>query len=118
MSKPQHVSTTNFENDVLQSDVPVLVDFHATWCMPCRMLAPVLEKLADEFEGRLKVLKVDVDQDPQLAGTYQIQGVPTVKIFHQGRVEETIVGLLPPQALKAKVESVLGKAVPSAEAGV
>ena len=106
MSKLQQVSTADFENEVLHADVPVLVDFYASWCMPCRMLAPVLEKMATEFEGKAKILKVDVDQDPQLAAAHQIQGVPTLKIFNAGRVEETVVGLLPPQTLKAKLESV------------
>jgi thioredoxin 1 len=106
MSKVQQISTADFDNEVLQAEVPVLVDFYATWCMPCRMLAPALEKVAGELEGKAKILKVDVDQDPELASAHQIQGVPTLKIFHRGRVEETVVGLVPPQTLKEKLECV------------
>jgi thioredoxin 1 len=95
-----------FESEVLRSDAPVLVDFYATWCMPCQMLAPALDRIAKEFSGRLKIVKVDVDQEPHLAAAHQIQGVPTLKLFHQGRVVETFVGLPSVKALRAKLEQV------------
>jgi thioredoxin 1 len=102
----KHTSMVEFEGDVLRSEAPVLVDFYATWCMPCQMLAPALDRIAKEFSGRLKVVKVDVDQEPHLAAEHGIQGVPTLKLFLQGRVVETMVGLPSIGALRAKLEQV------------
>lgn len=113
----QHTSTVEFESDVLQSETPVLVDFYATWCMPCQMLAPALDRIAEEFAGRLKVLKVDVDREPHLAASHRIQGVPTLKLFHQGRAVDTIVGLPSVGALRAKLESVAPAATSASARG-
>jgi thioredoxin 1 len=83
----------NFETEVLSSDTPVLVDFHATWCGPCKILAPIVEKLADEFEGQLKVGKVDIDAAPRIAAKYNIASVPTVIVFSKGEKKAQHVGV-------------------------
>lgn len=99
-----------FAMEVLQAAQPVLVDFYATWCGPCRMLAPVLEQLAGEFAGQVKFAKVDVDRAPGLATQYQITGVPTLLLFHNGRVVDEVVGLAPLGALRARLRAVAGPA--------
>lgn len=86
-------TTDNFEAEVLGSDVPVLVDFWATWCMPCRMLAPVIEEIASENEGKIKVGKVNVDENPDLARTYRVMSIPTVLVFKNGELTATSVGV-------------------------
>ena len=92
-------TTENFEKEVLQSDVPVLVDFWATWCMPCKMLAPVIEEIAAEADG-YKVGKVDVDQEPELAQKYRIMSIPSILVFKNGKVAASTVGVQPQAALK------------------
>ncbi|MGN0264811.1 MAG: thioredoxin [Oliverpabstia sp.] len=92
-------TTENFEKEVLQSDVPVLVDFWATWCMPCKMLAPVIEEIAAEADG-YKVGKVDVDQEPELAQKYRIMSIPSILVFKNGKVAASTVGVRPKAALK------------------
>ncbi|WOJ97875.1 thioredoxin TrxA [Congregibacter brevis] len=89
-----HVSDASFEQDVLGSDVPVLVDFWAEWCGPCKMIAPVLDELAGEFAGKLKVCKVDVDANPEVPGKFGIRGIPTLILFKDGNAEATKVGAL------------------------
>ena len=86
-------TTDNFETEVLGSDVPVLVDFWATWCMPCRMLAPVIEEIASENEGKIKVGKVNVDENPDLARKYRVMSIPTVLVFKIGELTATSVGV-------------------------
>lgn len=85
----------NFEAEVLQSPLPVLVDFWAAWCGPCRMMAPVVDKIAADFKGRLKVVKVDVDQNMKSAERYGVMSIPTLILFKAGKAEETVVGVLP-----------------------
>lgn len=97
------ITSTNFESEVLHSDVPVLVDFWATWCAPCRMLAPTIAQLAEEYEGRIKVGKINVDDEPQLAARFGIVSIPTVKVFRGGNVAGTRVGL----RSKAELEALL-----------
>lgn len=92
-------TTENFEKEVLQSDVPVLVDFWATWCMPCKMLAPVIEEIAAEADG-YKVGKVDVDQEPELAQKYRIMSIPSILVFKNGKVAASTVGVQPKATLK------------------
>lgn len=104
MSALKHVTSEGFDADVLRSEIPVVVDFHATWCMPCKLLGPALEKLADEYPGRLRIVKVDVDQEPELAGRYDIHGVPALLFFHRGTVVDSAVGLLPLPTLRAKLD--------------
>lgn len=93
----------NFEVEVLQSDVPVLVDFWATWCGPCRAVAPIVEKLAEEYAGRLKVAKVDVDSNPGISFKYGIRAIPTLYLFKGGEVVTTIVGALPKNEIEKRI---------------
>lgn len=91
----------NFETEVLQSDIPVLVDFWATWCGPCRMLAPTVSKIAEEREGQIKVCKLDVDEVPSIAQKYGISSIPTLMVFKNGAVVRTSVGVQPKAAIEA-----------------
>ena len=95
----------SFETEVLQATVPVVVDFYAAWCGPCKMLAPLLEQLAVEFAGRIKFTKLNVDQAPELAGEYQITGVPTLALFRDGQPVDALVGLLSPKDLKSWLDA-------------
>jgi thioredoxin 1 len=105
--KPIHVGDANFEKAVLQSPLPVLVDFWAPWCGPCRMVGPVLEKLAEDYSGQLLVAKVNVDDDKQYAMQYGVQGIPTLLFVKDGSVVDTVVGFRPAEVLREKVESML-----------
>ena len=95
-------TTANFNEEVLQSDIPVLVDFWASWCMPCKMLTPVIEELAEEAEG-YKVGKVNVDEEPELARQYKVMSIPTVLVFKGGQVVKQSVGVQPKEALEDMV---------------
>jgi len=107
MGKPVGVSEETFEAEVLQADLPVLADFWATWCAPCRRIAPILEDLAAEYEGRLKVAKVDVDANPTLADRYNVRSIPTLAVFKDGVLVERIVGYVPKEELKRQVNVAL-----------
>ena len=90
--KVYEVGDQNFESEVLNSPIPVLVDFWAAWCAPCRMLAPVVEDIADQYDGKAKIVKLNVDENAQTAGKYNIRGIPTLLLFKEGVIKEQIVG--------------------------
>lgn len=103
MAKPIELTDDNFENEVVQSNVPVLVDFWAVWCGPCKMVAPVVEDIAKEYDGKVKVGKLDVDHNRQTAAKYSIRSIPTLLVFKGGDVVETVVGALPKAQIVEKV---------------
>ncbi len=105
--KLYHVTDDNFEKEVLQSDIPVLVDYWAEWCGPCKMIAPILDEIADEYSGRLKVAKLNIDDNPNTPPRYGIRGIPTLMIFKGGEVEATKVGALSKSQLTAFIDQSL-----------
>jgi thioredoxin 1 len=108
MASPKILALTqeNFAREVLQSSVPVLVDFWAEWCGPCKMIAPILDELADEYEGRVKIGKVNIDEQQGVATEYGIRAIPTLLLFDKGQVADQIVGLRSKRDLKASFERV------------
>ena len=107
MSKPIEVDLYSFDDVVLQSDKPVLVDFWATWCKPCLMVAPILDELAEEYDGQVTFTKVDLDQNQKIAANYGIMSIPALIIFKGGEPVANVVGARPKAELKKLVESVL-----------
>lgn len=93
------ITKEDFENEVMKSDIPVLIDFWATWCGPCKTLAPVIEEIAGEFEGRVKVGKVNVDDEPELAASFGIASIPTVLVIENGKVKNMSVGYRPKEEI-------------------
>jgi thioredoxin 1 len=108
MSQAVAVTTGDFESQVLQSSVPVLIDFWAVWCGPCKMIAPHVDAVASEYEGRVKVLKVNVDEEPEIAGKYGIMSIPTLLFFKGGKVVDQVVGAVPKSTITSKLEGLLG----------
>ncbi len=100
MNQPVHVTDASFENDVLKSTLPVVVDFWAPWCGPCRMVAPILDKIANEQAGKLVVAKVNTDENAEWAGKYGVQGIPTMLFIANGKVVHKQVGALPEPMLR------------------
>jgi len=102
-----HVNDKNFPDEVLKAALPVLVDFWATWCGPCRSISPVVEALAKEFAGRVKVAKLNVDENPATPCQYGVRGIPTLILFKEGKVFDQIVGAVPKTRLVAMIEKAL-----------
>jgi len=97
------VNDSNFEQEVLGANIPVLVDFWAPWCMPCNMVAPIVEEIANEYHGKLKVCKINVDEAPNTAANYGIMSIPTIALFKNGEAVDKVIGALP----KAEVETII-----------
>ncbi len=102
-----HVNDKNFSDEVLKASLPVLVDFWATWCGPCRSISPIVEALAKEFAGRVKVTKLNVDENPATPGQYGVRGIPTLILFKGGKVIDQIVGAVPKARLVTMIEKAL-----------
>ena len=100
-------TSANFETEVINSDKPVLVDFYADWCGPCKMMMPIVDKMAETYEGKIKVGKVNSDEEGDLAARYGIMSIPSFLIFKNGELVETLTGAMPSDALAAKLDSVL-----------
>src|SRR5438309_2549509 len=108
---PSAVTEQTFETEVLKSPIPVLVDFWATWCGPCKMIAPIVEDLANEYAGKLKVMKLDVDESGGTAAKYNVMSIPTLGIFSKGELIERIVGYMPKEQLKKRIDAALATRV-------
>jgi thioredoxin 1 len=102
-----HVNDKNFSSEVINSDLPVLVEFWATWCGPCRSISPIVEALAKEFSGRVKVTKLNVDENPATPSQYGVRGIPTLILFKSGKILDQIIGSVPKGRLKAIIEKAL-----------
>ena len=105
--KPITITDDNFEQEVINSEIPVLIDFWAAWCGPCRMIAPIIEDLAEEYDGKIKVGKLDVDDNQQTAVRYGVRSIPTVLIIKDGVVVETIIGAVPKTMFEEKIGAVI-----------
>ncbi len=102
-----NVTTSSWDAEVLKSDTLVMVDFWAVWCGPCRMIAPTVEQLAQEYAGKIKVCKLNTDENPDIASKYKIMGIPTVMFFKGGEIKDQVVGAVPKSQLKAKIDSLV-----------
>ena len=109
MAEPIELTEENFASEVLEADMPVMIDFWAPWCGPCRMVAPVIESLADKYEGKIKVAKVNLDEHPALASQYGVRSIPAIFIFNNGEVAERAVGVQPEDTLSAMIDRVLAQ---------
>jgi thioredoxin 1 len=107
MTHPIHVTDAEFESKVLQSTIPVVVDFWAPWCGPCKMIAPVLENLAAEYADKVAIAKVNTDENPEWAMKYGVQGIPTLLFIKDGQVKDTIVGVVAASIIKSKMDGLL-----------
>jgi thioredoxin 1 len=107
MAKPTDTSDATFEEEVLKSDVPVLVDFWAPWCGPCRMVAPVVEELSDDYDGKVKFVKLNTDENPQISARYGIRSIPTLLIFKEGEAVGQVVGFRPKSDLSKHLDAAL-----------
>ena len=101
------ITDENFEEEVMKSDKPVLIDFWATWCGPCKMIAPIVEELVDEYEGKAKIGKLDVDNNQQTAIKFGVRSIPTILIFKEGKLKDTIIGAVPKGQIVQKLNSAI-----------
>lgn len=108
MGQAKAVKDSEFKKEVLESDLPVLVDFWASWCGPCQIMGPIVDKVAEEYEGKLKVMKMNVDENPQTPANYGIRAIPTLILFNKGEVVEKIVGAQPKTTIENMLKKVLG----------
>ena len=104
---PMEFTDTNFQQEVISSDIPVIIDFWAVWCGPCKMIAPFIEEIAGEYEGKIKVGKLDVDNNPNVSMQYGIRSIPTLLIFRDGKVVDQIMGAVPKNMITAKLDAQL-----------
>jgi len=109
MSHPLVLNDDNFENEVIKSGKPVMVDFWATWCAPCRMIAPVVEEMAKEYDGQAKICKIDVDANPGVASKYGIMSIPSILFFNHGKLVDKIVGAVPKTQLVNKLQGAIAQ---------
>ena len=100
-----HIGSDKFEEEVVRSDTPVLVDFYADWCGPCRLIEPVIERLSQEYAGKVKFVKIDADANQELAMRFEVMSIPTVMLFKGGKLKERIIGAAPAPVYKQKIES-------------
>lgn len=107
MGNALKVESSTWEKEVLQADKLVMVDFWASWCGPCQVVAPVVEELATEYSGKVKVMKLNTDENPEIAGKYRIMGIPTLMFFKGGKIADQIVGAASKSQLKTKIDSLL-----------
>jgi len=102
-----HVGSDKFDEEVIRSKTPVLVDFYADWCGPCRIIEPVIEKLSQDYAGKVKFVKIDTDDNQEVAARFDIMSIPTVMLFKDGKIEERIIGAAPSSVYRQKIESIV-----------